>query len=225
MADIHWIKLSTSVFDDEKIRLIEAMDIGDSYLIVWIKLLCLAGRQNNKGNIQLTEDKPFTLQQLKTLLHKPMTIIETAMHTFKELGMISFNGDPGIITITNWESHQNIDAMERLKKSNRERQQRYREAQSKESNVTSRYSNGTEKRRVDKNKNIYGEFKNVLLTVDEKIKLVKRFGADKTARLIETLSTGIESKGYKYKSHYAAILAWERKEPKVESGKKCRVVN
>lgn len=56
----------------------------------------------------------------------------------------------------------------------------------------------------------YGEFKNILLTDEEYQKLINRFGQGKTEELIERLSQGIESKGYKYKSHYATILNWER---------------
>jgi phage replication O-like protein O len=58
----------------------------------------------------------------------------------------------------------------------------------------------------------YGEFKNVLLTDEERQKLTDRFGAEDAGRRIEQLSQGKEAKGYKYKSDYAAILNWERRE-------------
>lgn len=57
-------------------------------------------------------------------------------------------------------------------------------------------------------KHKYGEFKNVLLTDDEYEKLQERF-PDYEQR-IETLSEGLALKGYKYKSHYLAILKWAR---------------
>ncbi len=57
----------------------------------------------------------------------------------------------------------------------------------------------------------YGEFKNVLLTDEEMTKLHERFGG-KLIDMIEALSLGIESKGYKYKSHYATILSWARRD-------------
>jgi len=59
-------------------------------------------------------------------------------------------------------------------------------------------------------KNNYGQFNNVLLTSDEKQKLIDKFGEDGFNTKVEELSIGIESKGYKYKSHYAAILSWDR---------------
>lgn len=60
-------------------------------------------------------------------------------------------------------------------------------------------------------KHRYGEFKNVLLTDNELEKLKERFPYDWQER-IDNLSFGIDSKGYKYKSHYATILNWARRE-------------
>jgi len=79
---------------------------------------------------------------------------------------------------------------------------------------------------VDKDKKKYGEFKNVLLTDEEKEKLKERYGRDVALGLVEELSTGIESKGYKYKSHYATILSWARKKgvQVVSSGKEPKLI-
>src|SRR3990167_3118246 len=57
---------------------------------------------------------------------------------------------------------------------------------------------------TNREKKAYGEFGNVLLTEDEYRKLEERFNSQLSA-MIENLSGGIESKGYKYKSHYATI--------------------
>ena len=50
---------------------------------------------------------------------------------------------------------------------------------------------------------MYGEFKNVILTIDE----FKKVSSDE----IESLSTYLASTGKKYKSHYATILNWRGK--------------
>lgn len=70
------------------------------------------------------------------------------------------------------------------------------------------------KKKYIKEKDKYGEFSNVLLTSEEYDKLLTRFGEKKLTHLIEDLSLGIKSKGYKYKDHYATILAWERRDTK-----------
>lgn len=65
---------------------------------------------------------------------------------------------------------------------------------------------------------IYGEFKNVRLSEEEYKKLVEKFGEKDTLTRIETLSTGIASKGYRYVDHYATILSWKRREDKENKG-------
>lgn len=70
------------------------------------------------------------------------------------------------------------------------------------------------KDRIDKS--IYGEFQNVRLTDEEYQKLVDRFPMDCQDK-IENLSQYIAQKGKKYKSHYATILAWERKNNKTKA--------
>lgn len=57
----------------------------------------------------------------------------------------------------------------------------------------------------------YGEFQNVFLAIEEFDKLKDRFNS-RLPDMIENMSAAIASKGYKYKSHYAALLAWARKD-------------
>jgi hypothetical protein len=64
----------------------------------------------------------------------------------------------------------------------------------------------------------YGSFKNVLLTSEEYEKLKVKFNSH-IEEMIERLSEGIASKGYKYKNHYAAILTWERMSKERGNGK------
>ena len=71
-------------------------------------------------------------------------------------------------------------------------------------------------KKVEEGKRIYiypalGEFANVLLTEEELEKLKERFPYDWQER-VERLSEYIQSKGKRYKSHYATILSWARKD-------------
>ena len=58
----------------------------------------------------------------------------------------------------------------------------------------------------------YGEMENVSLSEDEFIKLQDKFQDHEEK--INNLSLYISSKGDKYKSHYATILSWDRKDKK-----------
>ena len=62
----------------------------------------------------------------------------------------------------------------------------------------------------------YGEFKNVRLTDAERDKLIEKYEESGFNERVAELSEGIASKGYKYKNHYATLLAWDRKNKKKE---------
>lgn len=79
-------------------------------------------------------------------------------------------------------------------------------------------TSSSSKKEIDK-KDIFGEFKNVFLLKDELEKLNKKFKSYTTRQKIENLSIYIESTGKKYKSHYATILAWDRRNKEKEQKK------
>lgn len=60
MADVKWIKIVTDLFDDEKILLIESLPSADSIIVIWFKLLCLAGKNNNSGVFVMNDKIPYT---------------------------------------------------------------------------------------------------------------------------------------------------------------------
>lgn len=128
MSDIHWIKLKTEMFADEKIRLIESMPEADAILVIWIKLLAQAGRTNANGYIFLNENVPFTDEMLSTLFNRPLNTIRLAIKTLTDFGMIEVD-ENNFIQISNWSRHQNIEGMEKVKEQNRLRQQKYRNKQ------------------------------------------------------------------------------------------------
>ncbi|MGF2565521.1 phage replisome organizer N-terminal domain-containing protein, partial [Ralstonia pseudosolanacearum] len=37
MVETKWIKIVTDIFDNEKIRMIEAMPEGDAIIVIWFK--------------------------------------------------------------------------------------------------------------------------------------------------------------------------------------------
>ena len=234
MAEVKWIKITTDMFDDEKIRLIESMPEGDAILVTWIKLLTLAGKTNDSGTIYLTETIPYTEDMLSTICRRPLQIIRLALQTFEKLEMIAVEN--GIINIVNWEKHQNIERLQQIREQTRTRVARFREKQRLLSEpVTLRNAEVTQQNKnKNKNKEIYkekyGEFKNVLLTDEEYEKLKTKF-PDYLQR-IENLSEYISSKGKRYSNHYATILNWARRDEKeaqqkqpVFTGKKARYVN
>ena len=146
MGEIKWIKITTDIFDNQKIRQIEVLPDGDSIIVIWLKLLTLAGKINDNGQIYLTNEIPYTEEMLATAFNRNINTIRVALNTFEQFGMI--NRIDNILEISNWDKYQNIEGMEKVREQTRQRVANYRARQKqieqKECNVTSRYSNGTD---------------------------------------------------------------------------------
>ena len=135
MADIKWIKIVTDMFDNRKIRQIECLPDGDSIIVIWMKLLCLAGQTNDNGMVYFTKDIPYTEQMLSQQFNRPLTTIQMALKTFEQFGMVELVDN--ILHISNWEKYQNIEGMEKIREQTRKRVAKHRANQKLlESNVT-----------------------------------------------------------------------------------------
>lgn len=127
MADVKWIKITTDIFDDEKILLVESMPEADSLIVIWFKLLCLAGKMNNSGVFMLNDKIAYTDKMLSTIFRRKETTVQLALQTFEQFGMIEIID--GVITIPNWGKHQSLDQLEKKRVSQREYMRQYREKQ------------------------------------------------------------------------------------------------
>lgn len=132
--DVKWIKLSTDIFDNRKIRQIETLPDGDSIIVIWMKLLCLAGNINDSGLVYFTKEIPYTDQMLATQFNRPITTIQLAIKTFQSYGMVDVVDD--LLHISNWEKYQSLDRLEELREQNRKRVAMHREKKKSECNVT-----------------------------------------------------------------------------------------
>ena len=154
MADVKWIKITTDIFSDEKILLIEQMPDADCLLVIWFKLLCMAGKENNYGVFLMRNRMPYTEEMLATIFRRPLNTVRLALSTFEAFGMIEIEDD--VICIPNWEKHQNIDGMEKIREQNRIRKQKQRERQKQalleDNHVKSRDGHATDKNRIEENR-------------------------------------------------------------------------
>lgn len=157
MSEIKWIKITTDIFDDEKIRLIDALPDHDAILVIWFKILALAGKHNRNGLLMISDKVHYTDEMLATIFQRHLNSVRMALGVFEQFGMIEIID--GVITLPNWEKHQNIDGMERIKEQTRNRVARHREKQKNLAlgnvtcNVTVTASNALEEAEGDKTKN------------------------------------------------------------------------
>ena len=238
MSDVKWIKITTDIFDDEKILLIESLPDADAIIVIWFKLLCLAGKTNNSG-VFILNDIAYTDKMLSTIFRRKESTVQLALETFRKFGMIDILD--GVITIPNWGKHQNLDEMERRKEYMRNYMTGYRDKQKGiacktngkvNSKVNSKANvncaEGEEEKEGDKDKEeeresrekapsttakAYGKFKNIFLEDFQLEDLRNEFPDIETT--IEKMSSFLEGNQKTYKNYFAQLRLWAlRDEPK-----------
>lgn len=148
MSDIKWIKVITDIFADEKIKLIKSMPEGRTLVLIWFQLLIQAGKTNASGWIYLSEGCAYTPAMFATLFNESQQMVELALNLFssKPFEMIEIS-PAGLIYIQNWEKHQNVEGMDKIREQNRVRKIKHRERQkllSRDSHVPSQQSHATD---------------------------------------------------------------------------------
>lgn len=147
-SDVKWIKILTDIFDDEKMALIDAMPERDAIIVIWFKLLCLAGRLNNGGVFMMNSRIAYTDEMLATIFRRPLNTVRLALQVFEQFEMVAIVNNA--YTIPNWEKHQSLDKLEAAKEKNRQRVAAHREKQkllaqcNDYSNVTVTHCNAAE---------------------------------------------------------------------------------
>lgn len=144
--DIKWIKITTDMFDNRKIKHLRRLPEGNNIVLIWVMLLTMAGRCNANGMIFLTENIPYTTKMLADELDFEENTVQLALKALEQLGMITTNSD--FFYITGWAEHQNIEGMDKIREQNRVRKQRQREREKllpENSHVMSRDSHATDK--------------------------------------------------------------------------------
>ena len=129
MGDFKWIKIATDIFDNEKMLLIESMPNASEIMLIWFKLLCLAGKNNHTGEFTMG-GRPYTADMFSVFFRRPVSLVKEAFQIFEEFGMIEMKNN--VVTVKNWKKHQSIDQMDLVRSQTKERVTKFREKQKAE---------------------------------------------------------------------------------------------
>lgn len=162
MADVGWVRLSTRLFENRKIKYLLNQPKGAELVLLWVHLLCAAGTVNDGGRVYISQNVMYTPQSLAADFGVPKTIADKALTLFQDLELIEVESD-GCIRILGWEKHQNVTGLEKIREQNRLRKQKQRqcdksrnvdEDMSRDSHVTEcdKSRNVTQQRREEKNR-------------------------------------------------------------------------
>lgn len=126
-SDVKWIKLTTDMFDNRKIKHLRKLPEGNNIVLIWVMLLTMAGRCNASGMIFLTENIPYTPKMLADELEFEENTVRLALDALKQLNMIITDGD--FFMVAGWQEHQNIEGMEKIREQTRLRVAKHRDRQ------------------------------------------------------------------------------------------------
>ena len=240
MAEVKWVKLTTDMFDNRKIKHLRRLPEGNNIVLIWVMLLTMAGRCNSGGMIFLTENIPYTPKMLADELDFEENTVSLALKALEQLDMIVT--DNGFFAVAGWEEYQNIEGMDKIREQNRLRKQKQRESQkllegmSRDSHVTVTGCHAIEEERDKDKEKEYHSFiqgklsnpegrrtylggigKNVVFLSDEQISdLLDKLSIEEFDHYVAVIADN-ELKGhhYKKKTHYQAILEMADKDRKI----------
>lgn len=220
MADINWIKLSTGLPDNRKIKRIRKFPDGDNVILFWVFLLARAGESNKSGGVFLTDTLPYTPEDLAADFDFTVEFVKFAILTLEKYSMITRYDD--VLFIKNWEEYQAIEGMEKVREKNRIRQAQFRERQKQltssnvirnvTSNVDVTHSNAVE---LELETDIDKEIKNIYIDRFESLwkqypkKTQKKKAIEQFKKKIKSESDLTEfEKGYFDYLKYIEITDW-----------------
>lgn len=231
----YWLKLKSDFFTSRAMKKLRRIAGGDTYTIIYLKLQLLSLK--DEGLLYYEGVEPTFYEEMALALDEDAENVRVTLIFLENMGLISRNNEHEyILTEVPYLIGSETDKAELMrKKRERERLQSSNNVTAVLPPVTNCYTEIEIDKDIDKEKDIeiekskskrektppketkhkYGEYNNVLLT-DTELEKLKAEYTDYEAR-IDRLSGYIESKGAKYKSHYATIRNWARKD--AEQGK------
>lgn len=250
MGGIKWIKFYVNTFDNRKIRFIDTLPEADAILVIWFKLMALAGMINDGGEVYLTREIPYTDELLSAQFNRPLNTVRLALRTLEQLDMIEIIDD--VLQLRNWQEYQGSEQIERVRELGKIRQKAFRDrkriAAKNDSNATrnvtrnddvthgvtsrKRKCNAVEEeseKEEDKEHslrecnaparaNVYGVYQNVTLTDDALAALRMDFPTE-WQRMIDNLSTYMQTHGTEYADHAAVMRKWAAEDAKKKKAK------
>ncbi len=220
MAKVEWIRLSTDMFNNPKIKYIRTLPEGNNILLIWVMLLTKAGICNSHGYIMLTENVPYTSKMLADELGFDENIVQFALATFSKLDMISIENNE--LLIVGWEEHQNVEGLDKIRERGRLRTQKCRERKKQiaikneaipcnvTGNATVTHGNALEEEKEKENIyieqihllwSLYPNKKGKAIAFKKLPKLIERYGFEQIKRCVERYALEQKGKDKQYIAH------------------------
>ncbi|PRR84166.1 phage replisome organizer N-terminal domain-containing protein [Clostridium vincentii] len=113
------VKIKIDMYEDIKLKIIDTRPERDLIQHIWSRLVNLAGKVNQEGDLYMSKNMPYTIETLAIEFNRDCRQIKLALDTFIELEMIELN-EVNVYRVTNFAKHQNIKVQEKIKSKDEE---------------------------------------------------------------------------------------------------------
>ena len=220
----YWLKLQDDFFKSKRIKKLRKIAGGDTYTIIYLKMQLLA--MKNGGVLEYTGLESTFAEELALDLDEEPENVGVTVNFLLSCGLLETSDNKEFFV-----PYAVLNTGSEGASAKRVREHREKKALQCNADVTpvKQICNGEIEKEIEKEEDIerdkeelpkgnskkapkhkYGEYNNVLLTDDELDKLKAEY-PDWEER-IERLSSYVASTGKSYKSHYATIRNWARKD-------------
>lgn len=117
MGQVGWIKLSTDIFSNRKIKILLKEKDGDTYFRLWIQILTIAGECNRNGGLYISDNIPFKIEDFTNIIGKSFKTFTKVFRKFIDLGMLIYKDDTYFVK--NWNKYQSVEKLNKIAKSNK----------------------------------------------------------------------------------------------------------
>lgn len=216
----YWIKLKEDFFTDKRIKRLRKLSGGDTYTIIYLKLLLLSLKDD--GKLFYDEVETSFIKELALTIDEGEDDIGVTLNYLFQQGLLK------VITENEEYFLTEIPTLIGSETASTRRSRRSREVKNEQKvlqcntnatpcNILQQNCNGEiekdielEKEKegeIEENAQFYGEYKNIRLSYEEYQNLQDKLHSY-TDIMIEKLSRYIKSTGKTYKDHYVTIINW-----------------
>ena len=113
MRERKYVKFSVAMYDDTKFKIIDRKPERDLIHYVWNRVMVLAGKTNQEGDLFMSRTIPYTVETLAIEFNRGTEEVKLALEVLIELEMVEFTED-GVYRVKNFAKHQNIKVKEKI---------------------------------------------------------------------------------------------------------------
>ncbi|MFT8342310.1 MAG: phage replisome organizer N-terminal domain-containing protein [Clostridium beijerinckii] len=112
MKERRYVRFRVDMYEDTKFKIIDRMSNRDLIHYVWNRVVVLAGKVNQEGELYMSRNIPYTVETLSIEFNRDISEVKSALDVLMNLEMIEIV-DNNIYKVKNFVKHQNIKVKEK----------------------------------------------------------------------------------------------------------------